>query len=362
MKNFKSFFSAFFCLFLLSSPELYAQEKQVFSRNKSSQKKSAKISEKNEVKDKSITKNNDEIFKHSLTISLDKVSGKADEIVYDGAKKLSHLEWDIKNLKMLSLGLNSQFSNGFGARVKFSNAINQGDGKMVDYDWDGDGYDGNLNHDNWTHRSISNVKIKKAQQFDIAGTYSFYKDELKFNFGYKHDHFKWSAYGGSYIYPTINQSTGEMISFRTDIGTFSDDEVGITYEQTFQTPYIGLEYQKDLFDKKIYANIFGNYSNLVSAEDEDIHHLRNIKFNEYFKNGKYYNLGANIFGKVKENIYLGLGYEFVYYPENRGYTITQFLDTGEAYQSEDSAGIKNKFSKISLNLKYNFTTNSNLFY
>lgn len=361
MKNSKSFFSAFFCLFLLSSPQLYAQEKQEFSQNKSFQKKTKKISENNKAKDQSIIKNNDEIFKHSLTISLDKVNGKADEIVYEGGKKLSHLEWDIKNLKMLSLGLDSQFFNGFGARVKFSNAINQGNGKMVDYDWVGDGYDGNLNHDNWTHRSISNVKIKRAQQFDIAGTYSLYKDELKFNFGYKYDHFKWSDYGGSYIYSDTDEETDEMISFRTYTGTFNN-EVGITYEQTFKTPYIGLEYQKELFDKKVYANIFGNYSNLVSAEDEDIHHLRNIKFNEYFKNGKYYNLGTNIFGKIKENIYLGLGYEFVYYPENRGYAITQFLDTGKAYRSEDSAGIKNKFSKISLNLKYNFTTNSNLFY
>lgn len=362
MKNLRIFFVAFFCLALFSSNNLYAEEIPTFSQYKNSKKEASNFSKKDEINNKPLNQNEEEIYKHSFVISFDKVNGMADEIVYDGAKKLSHLEWDIKNLKMLSLGLDSQFSNGFGARVKFSNAINQGDGKLVDYDWVGDGYDGNLNHDNWTHRSISNVKIKKAQQFDIAGTYSFYKDELKFNFGYKHDHFKWSDYGGSYIYSVTNPETDEMISFRTDIGTFSNDEVGITYKQTFQTPYIGLEYQKDLFDKKIYANIFGNYSNLVSAEDEDIHHQRNIKFNEYFKNGKYYNLGANIFGKVKENIYLGLGYEFVYYPENRGYTITQFLDTGEAYRSEDSAGIKNKYSKISLNLKYNFTTNSNLFY
>ena len=350
MKNFKGFFGAFFCLFLLSSQGLYAKENQPFSSKKISQKKSLKISEKNEINNKALTKNEEEFFKHSLTISLDRVNGKADEIVHDGAKKLSHLEWDIKNLKMLSLGLNSQFFEGFGARIKLSTAINNGDGRMIDYDWIGKNYDGNIDHNNWTDRSISDVKIQKAQQFDIAGSYNLYKDELKFNLGYKYDRFKWRDYGGSYIYSEFG--------FRDLVGNF-EEERGITYEQTFETPYIGLEYQKELFDKNIYANIFGNYSNLVYARGTDIHHQRNLKFDDYFKNGKYYNWGTSIFGKVKENVYLGLAYEFVYYPENRGYAIIQDLETKESFISYDSAGIKNKYSKISLNLKYNFTTTSN---
>ncbi len=36
------------------------------------------------------------------------------------------------------------------------------------------------------------------------------------------------------------------------------------------------------------------------------------------------------------------------------------LDTKESYRYDDSAGIRNKFSKISVNLKYNFATTSNL--
>ena len=352
MKNFKGFFGAFFCLFLLSSQGLYAKENQSSSPKKLYREKSLKISKENEKNNQSLTKNEEEFYKHSLTISLDRVNGKADEIVYNGAKKLSHLEWDIKNLKMFSLGLASQFFDGFGARIKLSTAINNGDGRMIDYDWIGKNYDGNIDHNNWTDRSISDVKIQKAQQFDIAGSYNLYKDELKFNLGYKYDRFKWRDYGGSYIY--------SKFGFRDDVGNF-EDERGITYQQTFETPYIGLEYQKELFDKNIYANIFGNYSNLVYARGTDIHHQGNLKFDDYFKNGKYYNWGTSIFGKVKENIYLGLGYEFVYYPENRGYAIIQDLETKESYISYDSAGIKNKYSKISLNLKYNFTTNSNLF-
>lgn len=347
MKNFKGFF----CLFFFFCHELYAEKIPTFSQYKKSKKEASNFLKNDEIKNRSLYKNEEEVYKHSFIISLDKVNGMADEIVYNGAKKLSHLEWDIKNLKMLSLGFNSQFSDGFGARIKFSNAINNGDGKMVDYDWIGKNYDGNKNHANWTDRSISDVKIQKAQQFDIAGSYNLYKDEFKFNLGYKNDRFKWRDYGGSYIY-----SDG---GFRNDVGNFNGER-GITYEQTFETPYIGLEYQKELFDKEIYGNIFGNYSNLVYAHDTDIHHLTNYKFDEYFKNGEYYNWGANIFSKVKENLYLGVGYEYVYYPENRGYTIMQDLATGESYKYENSAGIINKFSKISLNLKYNFTTNSTL--
>ena len=362
MKNFKGFLCSSFCLFLLSSSQLYAQEKQVFSSKKSSKiSKKSKIikpQEKNELIAKEATEN----YKHSLTVSLDRLNGKADEIVYKGAKKISHLEWDIKNLKMLSLGFNSQISDIFEARIKFSNGINNGDGKMVDYDWYGSGVS---NGANWTHRSISDVKIQKAQQFDIAGSFNIpasfniNQDEFRFNFGYKYDHFKWRDYGGSYIYSTLNQNY-EPIAFRDLVGTF-DFQRGITYQQTFKTPYIGFEYKKQLFDKKINANIFANYSNIVSAEDEDIHHQRNLKFNEYFTNGKYYNFGANILGKIQENLYLGAGYEFVYYPENRGYTIVKNLNTNSSTRYDDSAGIRNKFNKISVNLKYNFATNSNLF-
>ena len=347
MKNFKGFF----CVFFFFCHQVYAEEIPTFSQYKNSKKEASNFLKNDEIKNRSLYKNEEEVYKHSFIISLDKVNGMADEIVYNGAKKLSHLEWDIKNLKMLSLGFNSQFLDGFGARIKFSNAINNGDGKMVDYDWIGKNYDGNKNHANWTDRSISDVKIQKAQQFDIAGSYNLYKDEFKFNLGYKNDRFKWRDYGGSFVY-----SDG---GFRNYVGNFNGER-GITYEQTFETPYIGLEYQKELFDKEIYGNIFGNYSNLVYAHDTDIHHLTNYKFDEYFKNGKYYNWGANIFSKVKENLYLGVGYEYVYYPENRGYTIMQDLATGESYKYENSAGIINKFSKISLNLKYNFTTNSTL--
>ncbi len=344
MKNFKGFFCAFLCFFLLSSP--------AFSAKKIKNPKKNKIIKSQEKIDSNYNKKIDKILKHSLTASIDKLSGKADEIVYDGAKKLSHLEWDIKNLKMLSLGFNSQISDFFEVRIKFSNAINGGNGRMVDSDWSGDDYDGNVNHENWTDRSFSDVKIQKAQQFDLAGSFNIHKDEFSFNFGYKFDRFRWRDYSGDYIYSEYD--------FRDNVGNFGGVR-GITYQQTFITPYIGAEYKKELFDKKISANIFANYSNLVFAQDKDIHHLRNLKFTNNFTNGEYINWGANIFGKIKENIYLGFGYEYVYYPNNKGYTIIEDYNTNEIGRTEDnSAGIRNKYSKISVNLKYNFTTTSNL--
>ena len=344
MKNFKGLFCAFLCFFLLSSP--------AFSAKKIKNPTKDKIIKSQEKIDSNYNKKIDGIHKNSLTASIDKLSGKADEIVYDGAKKLSHLEWDIKNLKMLSLGFNSQMSDLFEARIKFSNALNGGNGRMVDSDWIGDDYDGNVNHENWTDRSFSDVKIQKAQQFDLTGSFNIHKDEFRFNFGYKYDRFKWRDYGGDYIYSQYN--------FRDTVGNF-DGVRGITYQQTFKTPYVGVEYKKELFDKKISANIFANYSNLVLAEDEDIHHLRNLKFTSNFTNGEYINWGTNILGKIKENIYLGFGYEYVYYPNNKGYTIIENLTTRKTGRTEDnSAGIRNKHSKISVNLKYNFTTTSNL--
>jgi plasminogen activator len=358
MKNFKGFFLGISLFFLISSQAFSANKNKNYSKNKIITPQH----NKNLVDENTISK----ALQHSLIVSIDKLNGKADEIVYDGGKKISHLEWDIKNLKMLSLGFTSKIpdlfegnSDLFETRIKFSNAINGGNGGMVDYDWIGKNYDGNKNHENWTHRSFSDVKIQKAQQFDIAGSFNLYKEEFRFNIGYKYDRFKWRDYSGSYIYSSLNKEQTESIAFRDQVGNFNGIR-SITYQQIFKTPYIGLEYQKELFDKKIYGNIFGNYSNLVSAEDEDMHHQRNLRFNEYFKNGEYYNWGVNIFGRIKENLYLGAGYEYVYYPENRGYTIMKDLNTNKSYKYENSAGIKNEFSKISVNLKYNFATTSNL--
>lgn len=362
MKNFKGFF----CLLFFFCHEIHAKQAPTFSQYKKSQKENSGLIKKEEIKSIYSNSDNIKIYQHALTVSIDKLNGKADEIVYDGGKKVSHLEWDIKNLKMLSIGFTSKIPNLFEGnsdlfetRIKYSNGINGGNGGMVDYDWIGKNYDGNKNHENWTHRSFSDVKIQKAQQFDIAGSFNLFKEEFRFNFGYKYDRFKWRDYGGRYIYSSLNKEETESIAFR-DIEGDSNGERGITYEQIFKTPYIGLEYQKELFDKKIYGNIFGNYSNLVMAEDEDMHHQRNIKFNEYFKNGKYYNWGFNILGEIKEDLYLGAGYEYVYYPENRGYTIMKDFNKNKSYRYENSAGIRNEFSKISLNLKYNFATTSNL--
>ncbi len=46
---------------------------------------------------------------------------------------------------------------------------------------------------------------------------------------------QWSAYGGSYVYTSDPSST-----FRDDVGTIDDGVLGITYEQNFTTPYLGL--------------------------------------------------------------------------------------------------------------------------
>ena len=55
MKNFKGFFGAFFCLFLLSSQGLYAKENQSSSPKKLYREKSLKISKENEKNNQSLT-------------------------------------------------------------------------------------------------------------------------------------------------------------------------------------------------------------------------------------------------------------------------------------------------------------------
>lgn len=102
---------------------------------------------------------------------------------------------------------------------------------MKDYDWlDGEDED-------WTHCSDHpNTTVQKAWQAEFAATAWAFKREnmaLGVMLGYQRNEFGWQAKGGRY-----NYSSDE--GFRDLSGQFPAGVKGITYEQSYDTPYIGL--------------------------------------------------------------------------------------------------------------------------
>lgn len=335
------------------------QEKNIIKKPKIDIETSAKIPTIEAPKEnQNLANNSIKLFQNSFEIGIGKLNGKAQEIVFDGNKKLSQLDWALRDVKMLSLKFDRRLSEIFNIGFKYSNNIDHGSerGLMYDYDWLGKGYDGNINEHNWTHRSISKLKVQKIQQFKLTSSFNIFQDILFANIGYNYDRFKWRDYAQSYIYSDYNSNTNTSSNFRQNQGSFNGVRA-ISYEQNFYTPFIGFAVKKTFLEKRLAFDFYANYSPIASAIDYDKHHLRGLDFKSKFKDMKYYNYGFNLGGKIYENLYAGLAYDFTYYPLKRGDTYLTDLSTNKTYLSPDSAGIRNKSQTISFNLKYNFTSN-----
>ncbi len=293
--------------------------------------------------------------KFSLGLSLDEVSGVAYENVYYSGKKISELVWDIKDLHMTTLHLETPIIDRLRLRGSYGIAAGPKDynGTMVDSDWigaSGSGYDdGNANHENWTHRSWSKVKVEDAQFFDANLSYNFFYN-FSFNLGYKRTQFKWTDKAGDYVYSTF--------TLRDTTGNFGDQN-GINYEQTMKIPYIGLEFQQPLFNNRLFFNISGAYSNQVSATSIDHHVFRSLEVNDQFRGGKYYNVGASINYMILKNMSLGFAYEYNEVKEMVGNARYTYTTGAPSFSCTTCAGLSNKYEKFSLSLKYIFDSEFN---
>lgn len=357
---FKIIFVTLFILFSVISKNAEAKNNKKSPSSKINQSNSNKDldanSSSNSNQNSNSTNNLIKQYQNSFEIGIGRLNGKAQEIVYNGNKKVSHLDWALRDVKMLSLKFDRRLSEIFNIGFKYSNNIDHGSerGLMYNYDWLGKGYDGNIDENNWTHRSISKLKVQKIQQLKLTSSFNIFQEIFFANIGYNYDHFRWRDYSQDYIYSIYNSNTDTTSNFRQNQGNFGGKR-GISYRQSFYAPFIGFTVKKTLLDKKLDLNFYANYSPIAKAIDYDKHHLRALEFKEKFKQMQYYNYGFNLGGEIYQNLYAGLAYDFSYYPLKRGDAYMK--SEGKTYFYPDSAGIRNKSQTLSFNLKYNFTSN-----
>ena len=230
----------------------------------------------------------------SLGASVGMIEGTASELAFSypyGKKfKLSELTWDLKDVVMAGL----HGSMGIGRRFRLNlgvwSALTEGNGMMVDRDWL---YAPSVaaylepNDHNWTHESQhpdtsldkgmivdtnANVMALQAGPFSLHGI-----------LGLKHDTWKWSARGGTYVY----SSEG----FRDTTGSFPAGAQVITYEQQYLIPYVGVRANGTWSAFLIESHLL--YSPVVSASDSDYHVLRGVLFEGDFAGGTYVGVGLN---------------------------------------------------------------------
>lgn len=277
-------------------------------------------------------------------ISAGLLSAQAHEIVYwpAGSKdKLSELTWTTTGLFMISGGISLHPVDWFKLNADIQFKAGSGSNEMDDYDW---AYVGREWSD-WSHHS--DVEVTEGRIFDINTEFIFYQQQkiaVSCLLGYRQDNWEWEARGGKFVY--------SVDSFRDYRGLFTPGELGITYEQTFDVPYLGVGFQVDLDPVRLNGRLIGSF--LSSASDKDHHHIRNLYYERDFDYGNMISLDINGSYFFTNNLALMARFQFCNYFRTEGDTTITNLSTGTKTVYNDIAGIDNQTSMFSLGLVFSF--------
>jgi plasminogen activator len=284
-------------------------------------------------------------FLINTKVSLGLLNGESREIVYapEYNWKVSELIWEIDTVYMLGGEISVRPISWLGLNLEGWFAISEGDGAMDDYDWMV------LGLNDWTHWSHhEETDLDKGTMLDFNFEF-FPLNKKHFSLsllaGYKRNNWKWKAYGGDFIY--------SYYGFRDTQFSLSDSELGITYEQWFNVPYIGVGMTAQAGPVNFQGRIIG--STMVDAEDEDHHHLRNLVFKEDFEDGDFIGIQFGASYQITPKLGVGLDIDYQNFDEMKGSTTVRDTTTGAVdYYGGDSAGTDNEITLVSLGLTYRF--------
>jgi len=280
----------------------------------------------------------------SSRLGLGYLSGQAHEYVYwpnEGGHTASELTWDIDSVYMFGIGASIRPLSWLNVNADLWFNIVDGDGYMEDFDWQMVGR-------TWTDKSTHvNTDVTAAVMFDVNVEMAMFStDTVSLNgiVGYRHDTFKWEARGGSYIY-SIN-------GFRDFSGTFPQDELGITYEQSFDVPYVGIGFNGDFDRIHIAAKITGSL--FVSGEATDQHHTRNLVTYDDFSGESMLAFDISLGYDITETLGVTASFAYEKYETMSGDSEWHFNDLGELATLVGGAGADLETSMFSLTITYAF--------
>jgi plasminogen activator len=232
--------------------------------------------------------------------------------------------------------------------VDYWTAPSDGNGTMDDYDWL---YVG-LDWSHWSHHD--DTSVTEVGSLDLNGEFTLYdfgkkKTVITGLLGFKHDTLAWQSVGGYGIY----SSTG---GYRDLFVTFPNTP-GISYEQTFYMPYIGVGVRATTNNGSmpIVLSASFRYSNQVHGEGVDIHHLRDLRFEDSGDGGKWQAYDINIDFHLSKTLALNLGYAAQRYAEVKATTTMTDLASGDKFFFPgDAAGLDNRSNLLKMGLSYRF--------
>lgn len=299
----------------------------------------------------------------NIHASISILNGESKELVYytSGAatgQKLSELIWTFDNTTMLGGGLSISPLSWLTLNADAWMAVHKDSATMDDYDWlgasGGGGNDRPVDWDHWSHHE--DTKVDKAYMLDISAEINTYQNDnflLKGIVGFKRDFFKWKSSGGTYTYSRNPLNSADAYAYRGYTGTITG--LGITYQQEFNTPYLGIgsvwNSGRWQLDGRVIASAW------VDVKDKDIHHLRDLTFIEEFEKGKMIAIDLGGSYKLTNNLSLGASYHYQDYSTVKGTTtVINNLTNASTFHGGESAGASHKSHMVSASLKYKFNT------
>jgi plasminogen activator len=271
----------------------------------------------------------------TLETSIGVMDGEANEFVYnpDGSV-LSQLIWTFDDVVVVNADLAIQPLSWLTFGVRGSINITD-DSTMDDFDFPGAvcGIPGPFCHSHHEHTSLNKYAVIDAY---VAGTvFSQSNANVKLLAGYKRQHQEWDAFDGVANYAVFPPG------------------IGISYEQTWQAPYIGVQADGEWHNWIIGARVIGSW--WVDSEDQDIHHLRQLKFNEEFGESDMVGANAKIGYRLTSNVSILGSYDYQKWDVAKGPTIITDLTNGKQnFLPGNAAGAESENHTWSLGARVDF--------
>jgi len=279
----------------------------------------------------------------SLGLSAGWLTGESHEYVYDGGDKLSELIWSMEHAYVINADLGFKLTPSLKLNLKASVAGHI-DNYMEDYDWLGLDY----GVTDWTDRSQhDDTELDHFGRVDLSIQYDFLRRQeasLGALLGLRFASVQWSAYGGSYVYTSDPSST-----FRDDVGTIDDGVIGITYEQNFTTPYLGLAGEVSYDNISLRGSVLASPFSFIDSTDE--HWLRELTVTDDFEPTGFFAAEAEASYRLNHYAQLFLNVAAERYAAAEGDAIYEYYGIGGSFDLDDGAGAEHENFQLSLGFR-----------
>ncbi|MCL9669076.1 omptin family outer membrane protease [Rosenbergiella epipactidis] len=277
----------------------------------------------------------------SVDVGVGMLSTTTKERLYDptNGHKDSQLNWRVRNSAVLNAEVEwrvlPKLSFGLSGWTTFSKR----GGMMNDYDWEDE------DQKSWTSKSHHpRSYLNRSNQFDLNMKYWLLSNDaarIGVVSGYQQTRYRFSAYGGSYNYNNGGQ-----------IGQAPDDLLGISYRQTYKTPYIGLLASYRYQQWEVGGGF--KYSAWGRASDVDDHHAADTTFTSLVTKQKSTSLSLNGGYYLTDNAKVYLEGTWGRTFNRKGTGRYHDREEGTSGSSKNSAGIENTSLMASIGMRYTF--------